>query len=176
MNTIQKRVRLYLTERMLNVYNYCVAEQQTLGKMLIEYLDLQYGYKYLIQQHNRGGTLSRFNNNNDAVYNEKALTFDYDKKQRLLASLSQELKHEYNYLLALVKGEDRQENDYCVEDNRQESINHSHPLEVKQQQKQDEAEGEEEDEYNSEYEKAKRESREPDPNNPGFSKDGLLLW
>ena len=170
MKNTEKRVKVYLNNKMLRIYNYCVGEQDTLGKMLVEYLDIQYAYKYLIQQNENGDELNNITKNKENL-TEDSLKFDYRRKRKILSRIFEDLEYEYGHLLKIIKTNDSSDNS---------DIDKSYSLEnqprfqtEEQQQKNEDYDSEEEYEENS---KAERGGIEPDPSNPGCSTDGNLIW
>lgn len=170
MRNTEKRVKVYLTDKMLRIYNYCVCEQDTLGKMLVEYLDIQYAYKYLIQQKENRDELSDFRKNKDNL-TEDFLNFDYRRKRKILARIFEDLEYEYKHLLKIIKTDNGEDNTNI--DNSYNWVENSKKVEVQQQQEEDDDYEEDDDDDDDEVIIG---GTEPDPDNPGYTKDGDVIW
>ncbi len=159
MNTIPKRVRVSLPEKLVEVYDYCVAEQQILGNMIIEYLDLKYSYKSLISQSGNRENLAKLSQKK-LLLNEQYLHFDYEKKQRLLEGLAKELKHEYSFLLAIVREEENPTECLSEHNRKRKQINNSTP-EIEQQKQQNDYEYKEtQNEFDEDYDEEEEDEEE----------------
>ncbi len=163
-----KQVRLRILEKQSKLYDFCSDQEIPLGKELMEYLSLKYSYSVLINQIELGNNLSSLEFDNK-ILSKRGLKFDYEKKLLMLENLLKNLKNEYAYILSYLNNSEYSPITEIVYMDRDET--HNVESVVDEDSEEDDSDSEED-----EYDKAIRSGQEPDPNNPGYTKDGLLVW